>query len=315
MSLSKPRTIFGVHSVTPYNITTKIPYGMARVVQGSTFALEGKTIELKGGSNRFSWQIEDGDIEASLAFSVSEYPNWLFQLFGGKAPTEGSAEASGNLGTITDVVGTSVVAATGLLATATVTTAANLKLARIILKATAADALAIYAVSDVDFGRGADAEFTNDALLIDTWTGITTGATHLIPNFGITLTAGASATAMTVDDVAYFDVRPVNTFNRLVKIGGIADEFPEFGCMIYAQKSGSGAVFVDRREDPEGRPEPRRQNVYHAVVFLPLVDPLQYPPPRRREPDYQAGAAEKYRLRPRRALPAVDAGHIRLVHA
>lgn len=243
MSLSKPRTIFGVHSVTPYNISTKMPYGMARVVQGSTFSLEGKTIELKGGSNRFSWQIEDGDIEASLAFGVSEYPNWLFELFGGKAPTEGSAEVSGNLSTIVDVKGTSVVAAAGILATGTVTTAADLKLGRLIFKATAVDALSIYAVSDVDFGRGTDAEFTNDALLIDTWTGITTGATHLIPNFGITLTAGGSATAMTIGDIAYMDVRPVNTFNRIVKIGGIADEFPEFGCMIYAQKSGSGAVF------------------------------------------------------------------------
>lgn len=243
MALSKPRTLFGVHSVSPYSRTTGQPYGMARVVQGSTFSLEGDTIKLFGGSLRFPWQVEDGDINASLNFSVSEYPNWLFQLFGGKAPTQGSPEASGNVSALTDLNGTSVVAAAGLLASITTTTAADLKMGKYLVKATASDAVAIYCISDVDFGRGADAEFVDDALIIDTWTGITTGSTHLVPNFGITLTAGGSATAMTIGDTASFDVRPINTFNREVVIGGISDEFPEFGCVVYCQKSGSGAVF------------------------------------------------------------------------
>lgn len=47
---------------------------------------------------------------------------------------------------------------------------------------------------------------------------------------------------MTVGDTATFEVRPVNTFNREVKVGGLSDVFPEFSCLIYAQKSGSGAV-------------------------------------------------------------------------
>ncbi len=48
---------------------------------------------------------------------------------------------------------------------------------------------------------------------------------------------------MTTGHTATFEVRPINTFNRTVKIGGIADVFPEFGCVMYAQKSGSGALF------------------------------------------------------------------------
>lgn len=243
MSLSNPRTIFGVHSVSPYSRTDGTPYGMARVVQGSTFALEGDTIELKGGSNRFTWSLEDGDISATLSFTVSEYPNWLFTLFGGKAPTQGSAEPSGNIGTIENVKGSSVVNAAGILASGTATTPEDFKRAIIVLKATDTDEISIYAMSDADFGRGSDASFISDDLLIDTWSGITSGATHLIPNFGVTLTAGATSTAMTVGDTAKFELRPINTVNRSVVIGGIADEFPEFGCVIYAQKSGSGAIF------------------------------------------------------------------------
>jgi len=223
MALSKPRTIFGVHSVTPYSRTTKIPYGEAQVLQGSTFAMEGNTISLLGGSNKFSWQIEDGDIDATLSFTVSEYPNWLFELFGGKAPTQGTAETSGNISAVVDYSGTSVVAATGIASVTAIpsTGAANLKFGKYTIEATAADAFKVYASSDADFGRGTDGSFLDDSLAIFSQTGATTGSTYDM----------------------IFEVRPINTFNRSVRIGGIADTFPEFGCLIYAQKSGSGALF------------------------------------------------------------------------
>lgn len=242
MALTQPRTIFGIHSFTPYSRTTGLPYGMARVLQNSTFTLEGDLIELKGGSNRFSWAVEDGDINAELAFSVSEYPNWLFELFGGKAPTAGSAEPSGGASAITDKNGTSVVAATGLLSTVTVSTAADLKYGKYMLKATGATALSLYCSSDVDFGRGTDESFSDDTLLVDTWSGVSTGATKAFTDFGFTLTAGASATAFTTGDTATFEIRPINTYNRSVVIGGIADSFPEFGAYLYAQKNSAGSV-------------------------------------------------------------------------
>ena len=243
MSLSQPRSVFGVHSITPYSRTTGLPYGEARVVGGSTFTLEGDTIELRGGANRSAWQIEDGDIKAELAFSVSEYPNWLFELFGGKAPTVGSAEPSGAISALTDKYGTTVVGATGLLATITASTAADLKFGRYAVKATGVAAFTLYALSDIDFARGASLDFTDDTLAIATVTGVGTGSTHVITGLGITFTAGASAGAMTIGDTATFEIKPINTFNRDVKIGGSNDIFPEFGCLAYAQKSGSGAVF------------------------------------------------------------------------
>ncbi len=245
MALSKPRTIFGVHSVTPYSRTTKIPYGEAQVLQGSTFAMEGNTISLLGGSNKFSWQIEDGDIDATLSFTVSEYPNWLFELFGGKAPTQGTAETSGNISAVVDYSGTSVVAATGIASVTAIpsTGAPNLKFGKYTIEATAADAFKVYASSDADFGRGTDGSFLDDSLAIFSQTGATTGSTYDITAFGLRITMGASATAMVAGDTAIFEVRPINTFNRSVRIGGIADTFPEFGCLIYAQKSGSGALF------------------------------------------------------------------------
>lgn len=243
MSLSKSRVVFGVHQVTAVNRTTGLPYGTAFVVQGSTFKMEGDVVELRGGSNRFAVAIEDGDVNAELGFNVSEYPNWLFEVFGGKAPTQGAAEATGNVSALVNKFGSSVVAATGLLAAITTTTAADLKFGKFVVKASAVDEVKIYALTNVDFGRGSSLEYADDSLLIDTWSGITTGSTHLVPSLGITLTAGAGVTAMTIGDTATFEIRPINTINRSVKIGGISDVFPEFTGLIYAQKSGSGAVF------------------------------------------------------------------------
>ncbi len=243
MSLSNPRTVFGVHTVTAFRRSDGVPYGMARVLQGSTFKLEGDVIELQGGSNKFSWAVEDGDITAELAFTVSEYPNWLFEVFGGKAPTQGSAETSGNVTAMVDKNGTTVVGATGFLAAITVGTAADLKTGRYVFKATGPAAGDLYCMSNVDFGRGTSVDFTDDTLKVASLTAIGSGSTHVITGHGITLVAGASAGAMTVGDTATFEVRAVNTVNRLVKLGGIADVFPEFSAVVYAQKNASGAVF------------------------------------------------------------------------
>lgn len=244
MSLQRPVTNFGVHSLTAYKINDGMPYGpQLRVLQGSTFNLEGQTIELFGGSNKFSWALEEGDTNASLEFSVSEYPNWLFEVFGGRAPTQGAAEVSGNVSDAVNKNGTSVVAATGLLTAVTTTTAANLKFGKYVIRATAADAFKVYGYSDADFGRGASLDFTDDSMELAEFTGVVgSGSTHAIAALGITFTTGASATDLVVGDTATFEIRPVNTFNRSVKIGGIADILPEFSAVLYLQKTARGKV-------------------------------------------------------------------------
>lgn len=245
MPLSQPRVNFGVHSFSAFRRDNGVPYGpQLRVLNGSTFTLEGNNVELFGGSNRFAWAIEEGDTNASFEFSVSEYPNWLFEVFGGKAPTQGTAEASGNASAAVNKRGTSMVSAAGLLPTVTVTTPANLKFGRYTILATAANAFKVFASSDVDFGRGAPLAILDDTMEIASFTGVAgSGSTHAITGLGITLTAGASAAAFVVGDSATFEIRPVNTFNREVKIGGIADILPEFSAVLYLQKRASGAVF------------------------------------------------------------------------
>lgn len=242
MALPQPTPIFGIFSITPYNRTTKQPYGIAQVVQSGSVTFSGDVIQLRGGANRYAWAAESGDIEASLAFSISEYPDWLFTLFGGKAPTVGSAEASGAVSTPANVKGTSVVSATtGVTTTPTVVDASKLKFGTVVIVADDTDELSVYYSSNVDFGRGGGASYTDGTLKVASFTGITNGSSLALTDFGITLTAG-SGVALVAGDTAYFTVRPVNSANRRVKVGGAADVFPEFGCWAYAEKQGTDIV-------------------------------------------------------------------------
>ena len=242
--LTNPRSVFGVHSLTTFRRDDGTPYGPElRVIQGSTFSIATDLIGLKGGSSKFDWAVEDGDATAELSFGVSEYPNWLFEVFGGKAPTQGAAEAAGDVTDLVNKKGTSVIAATGFLAAITVDDASELKFGRFVLKATGVDSAKLFALSDVDFSRGTKLEITDDTMEIANITGIGTGSTHAITNLGITFVAGASGGAMTDGDTTTFEIRPVNTFNRVVKLGGISDIFPEFGAVVYAQKRSTGSIF------------------------------------------------------------------------
>lgn len=240
------RTIYGIHSLTPYNTTDGTYFGMMRVLQGSELSLKGSVNELRGGSNRYAWDAEDGAISADLNVSCSEYPDFIFQLFLGKTPTSLAAEASGNASTLTNKLNSSVVAATGLLGTVTVSTAADLKFGNYLIKATGAAAFKIYWSTNIDALRGTtSADYTDDTLLLQTVASITSAATQVITGHGLTLTAGASATAFTSGDTAIFNVRPVSTgTNMTVTVGGLNDVFPEFGALCYSQKKGNGEMFM-----------------------------------------------------------------------
>lgn len=247
MGLSQPRNIFGIHSVSPYNRTTGLPYGILKVLDSSSLSLTGETIPLMGGSNKYAWAVEDGAITGEMSLNFSQYEDFVFELFLGKAPTANSAETAGNVSTLTNKNGTSLVSATTGIASIAATSAdeADLKFGRYVLKAASATTFDVYALSDVDFSRGTDASYQNDALKVNAspYT-VTSGGTTAIPELGLTITGGSGTIGMTTGDTATFQVRPINTKSMTVKIGGSADStFPEFGCIAIAQKRGTQEMF------------------------------------------------------------------------
>lgn len=247
MALSSPRSLFGVHSVAFYNTTTREPYGIVKVAKGANLALSGETISLTGGSFKFPWAIEDGLVTTELSMSFAEYPDFLFEVLLGKTPTVATSDTTGNVTTITNQSGTSVVSATVGIASVTATSSdeADLKFGKYLVKVTdaASDEVTVYQYSDIDFARGTDASFTDDSLAIGTVTISGTDGTSTLADYGLTFTGGSGTIDMTDGDTATFEVRPVNTSNMEVTVGGVSDIFPEFGCLVYGQKRGGGQMF------------------------------------------------------------------------
>ncbi len=249
MALSSPRNIFGVHSAAPYSRATAtygVPYGIMKVLGGSSLSLKGDLIKLNGGSSPYPWAIERGQITAEMSLKIKEYPNFLFTLFLGKAPTSNAAEAAGSVVALANVVGTSMISTVGLATVLVIPTtgAADLKFGKYLVVAASATTVDVYALSDVDFARGANvAAYTSDAMKIAAaQTIVSTTATN-ITSAGVKLTGGSGTIGMTVGDAATFSTRPINTLSMDVVVGASGDTNPEFGCLVMAQKRSNGEMF------------------------------------------------------------------------
>jgi len=246
MAQSAPRVIFGVHTWTPYSRTTGEFLGSIRVLSSSSVALTGELIKLNGGSQRYAWEVEDGLINAELALSVKEYPDFLMELFLGKAPTSNSAESGGSVTALANKKGTSTVDATTGIASVGVKSGSevDVKFGQYLVKVTSATTVDVFASTDADFQRGADKEFENDALKITASALTIVASTPTeVPGFGIELTGGSGAIGMTIGDTAEFEARPINDESTDLTFGATADIFPEFGSIVIGQKRGNGEMF------------------------------------------------------------------------
>lgn len=244
MALSAPRIVYGIHSATFYNPKTQEKYGTVRVLGNGTFSMEGETTELRGGSSKFPWSIQDGNINAKIDLNTKEYPDFMMELFLGKAPTHVASDAAGSVNGFLNALGTSVKdAATGVVSIAVLPASKeNLKFTKYLLKATDATHVDIYAVSNIDFSRGTVLDFENDLLKITAAPlAIVTGAND-IAGLGLTLT-GSAAPAFVAGDTATFEVVPPHSGLSEVVVGGLSDVFPEFGVVLYTQQLGSQEMF------------------------------------------------------------------------
>lgn len=247
MAITEPRVIFGVHSVAPYSRTTGKAYGLLKVIKDSSLSLQGELISLTGGSNKYEWAVEPGKVTSELSLKFAEYPNFVYELFLGKAVTVNAADASGFASTLTNKKGTSLVAATTGIASVSVLTGseADLKFGKYIVEVVSATTVHVYTLSDIDITRGADGTLqTDDGRITASALTITASADTNIPNFGLKLSGGSGTIGMTIGDTAEFEVRPVNTGGSIdVIIGASSDVAPEFGCLMVAQQRSNGQMF------------------------------------------------------------------------
>lgn len=280
MSLADPRIVYGVHSISPYNRSTKLPYGILKVIGSASLALNSDLEQLFAGSNKFAWAAENKTVSSELTAKVKAYPGFLFSLFLGATVTDAGADTSGTVSTLTNQNGSSLLAATGLASVGVLAASkANLKFGKYVIKATSATAFKIYLLSDIDITRGTDGAYVDDTLEVATVTGVATGANSDVAGLGLRFVGGASATAFTTDDTASFEVLPPSSKSSSIVVGKSTDTFPAFGALLLAQKRSTGEMFeidahncvggglpINMEENAFSQPELKMTCLYDSVL-------------------------------------------------
>lgn len=249
MGTTAPKNLFGIHSILFYRLANRKPYGAPlKVLASGGVDLPAEFEDLTGGSEKFVLASEPKLITPEMKFITKDFRNFLYELFMGATVTENAAEATGNVGTVSNVKGTTVFESTDGIASilALAGSEANLKFGKLVVEATGAGTINILYSSDIDLNRGVDVDFQDDTLkvLVADVTVPPLGATVDITELGLQITGGsAAAIAFVTGDTAEFDIRPINEGNTLIDIGDSDTVFPEFGAIIYAQKRGTGEMF------------------------------------------------------------------------
>lgn len=247
MSLSRNQSVFGIHSICAYNPETLEPYGIAKVVGSLSMTNSGEQIPLHGGASLYPWEIEAGIISAEGSFMFKEVPDWSFGAFQGNAATTNAAETGGSAGTLANIKGITILdAATGIASVGVETGEEdNIKTGLYMVKAVTATTVDVYALTDVDFRRGTDLTYQDDALKITASAlTIAMGAPVSIPDTGLELTGGSGTIDMVVGDTAWFDARSINTGSTTVTVGANGNTFVDVGILCAAQKKGNNEIFM-----------------------------------------------------------------------
>jgi len=244
MAESATRHLFGIHSVSPYNRSTGLPYGNMKCIAGATFELTGELVKLEGGAYSYAWGMEDGYMSGALTFKPKQYEEFMIEVFLGKAPTATSSD-SGSVTTLTNKSGTTVSANTGIGSVGVTSgSESELKYGKYIVKAVSSSTVDVYALSDADFSRGTDEAFEDDALKITpSPLTITQSATTTVSNFGFELLGGSGTISLTSGETAEFFAKPPSSKSYSVTIGGVSDRTPEFGAFLVSEPRGNGEMF------------------------------------------------------------------------
>lgn len=248
MALSEPRVVFGIHSLTPYNRATQEPYGILKVLGDAEVSFAMNSQDLYGGSNKHPVASEITQATSEFTASVKQYQDFMFEKFLGASVSTTAASATGTIGAIANVSGTSAVNATTGIASVAMKAAsqAELKFGTYVVKVIGATTVDVFVSTDISFKtKGTDESYENDLLKV-TATPLTvpgTGGTVDLDNFGITITGGSGAIAMTPGDTASFTVVPPHGGISSIVIGQESISFPEVGMWIMAQERSDGSYF------------------------------------------------------------------------
>lgn len=236
MAVNNPITSFGIYQATIQDLVTFEMFQML-ILDSAEPDFSQELIDLRGGGSAFPWASAPGEATGEIKMTVKQFDAGVLKYFSpwesGSITEDTDGEAAGNVGTISNVVGTSVVSAAGILSSGVVIPSTGvLKLGDYVLKAVDSNTLDIYVNTDVDGHT-----YLNDALKVGS-VDVTSGGNADDTASGVRFTGGASATSFVTGDMATFSVRPINTYLLQHQIGRVGSAPREFALTIVGENIG-----------------------------------------------------------------------------
>jgi len=243
------RQEFGCHSICARNRTTKVITGLIEVIGDISLEFSASSVDNRGGSSLYPRATEITEIDSTISFNIRQWDDWIFTNYMAASVATTAASATvGTIGTPANITGTSAYAASGGVASVTLTSggAADLKTGPYLVVAASASTVNVYRPTTFQNSRGTDLYLDDNVGKITTSAlTISSGTAVAIPGTGLTLTGAATAIAMTPGDSFQVFVTPPHNGISQVDIGIPGNVFPEHELIIFGKQRGSGeAVFV-----------------------------------------------------------------------
>lgn len=268
----KIHALFGGEAVVIYDRLTRRVKALMTVLGAGGIEESAESVDLTGGNYDGPVKSEKGQTTYDFSVTAKELSDGMFETIKGAKVTETAADASGYVGSVSNVTGT---LASSLTPTVITAKADNLPFGKVALEITSTGKAKAYVLGSLKQGqagwKGADGAVTDEVT-------ITAGGTLQLEDIGIQIAVASGAT-LTVGNRVEFDVRPVNTAGSVKVVVSSRSEAKEFGVMVIYPRQSDGSMHIldlprVRFNSALSMQIMEREFAEHELSGKPMVDEL-----------------------------------------
>lgn len=233
----KIHALFGGEAVVIYDRVTRRVKALMTVLGAGGIEESAESVDLTGGNYDGPVKSEKGQTTYDFSVTAKELSDGMFETVKGAKVTANAADASGYVGTVTNITGT---LATSLTPTVITAKKDNLPFGKVALEITSTGKAKAFVLGSLKQGqsgwKSADGAVTDEV-------SISAGGTLQLEDLGIQIAVASGAT-LTVGDRVEFDVRPANTAGSVNVVVSSRSESKEFGVMVIYPRQSDGSMHI-----------------------------------------------------------------------
>lgn len=233
-------TAFGIHQISMHDIENSLYLGIGEILGSAEIDIKPEVVKNEGGSSLIPFDVATGRASGEITATFKDYKKqlhrFLYPWIAGSETEDSTGDPTGNITTLTNIVGTTAKSATIGIASVGIVSGSESSLPVGKYKAVVTAAATIDLYCDTDL-TGKVAFQDNDGKVNTSSITIASGANTDV--FGIRFTGGSGVIGMTVGDIALFEVRPISSYTHIQKYGVAGAYQREFLLRVYNEVVGN----------------------------------------------------------------------------